>query len=68
MGSCSSKQVLDVVKTSRDVIKTLVEVEKADDDSTTYKHLLTLLYNLDTYDKHTQKVILSMVEDKVKIE
>lgn len=68
MGSCSSKQVIDIVKTSRDVIKTLVEVEKGDDECSTYKHLLTLLYNLDTYDKHTQKVILSMVEDKVKIE
>lgn len=66
MGSCTSKQINDVVQTSFSIIHQIVELEKSNNDTDVYKNLLNLLYNIDKYDKPTQKIILQYVENKTK--
>lgn len=66
MGNCRAKDVIDVVEASKRVISTIVDITRNGDDAHSYKCLLEMVMNLDKFDKHTQKVILSVIQDKLK--
>lgn len=71
MGSCSSKTAIDALATGFELIQKIVELEKTDlnDPEKTnkkYKELLTLLYNIDKYNKDQQTLIFQSVENSLK--
>jgi hypothetical protein len=65
MGNCKSKDVIDAIDISRDIISRIVNIEKTDDEVRSLQTLLEMLYTIDKLDKHNQKLVLSLVENKI---
>ena len=71
MGGCSTKSAIDVVTTGFELIQKIVELEKTDmgdleKTNLKYKELLSLLYNINKYNKDEQTLIFRVVENSLK--
>ena len=66
MGNCNAKTVVNAIDISKDIIRKILEVERCEDESKSLLALLELLYSIDTLDKHNQKLVISLVEEKLK--
>jgi hypothetical protein len=62
MGNCSAKQVIQPIQ---DIVGIIISLERNNDSAGVYKHLLTMLYNLQQYTPEQQLIILELVKEKL---